>query len=299
MEEIAADAAQAKNLFRQRRLDEPLDKYLAAFAPLHAANSRLIASLTWLLSDPVDPEFVASLVRDKDLLTALRYLGAPPISRDDLETLIENKLAWTAIRKDPERAERIRDTMARILDPKRFPWVHERRQPAEQEMHAAILASSVVAAAQRVQTARRSDEKRQLEGQVCQVLADMGLKEVATKKITSMARDAPAPGEFSRACVVGEDEADIAVGLFDHRLLAIECKASNSEINSRKRINKEIGQDAQNWLRRFGTDQIVPAAAIQGVFKPGYLVAAQDIGVVIFWAHRLDDLRLFVESTKT
>ena len=276
-----------------------MDKYLAEFAALETANSRLVATLARLLSEPVDPELVASLIRDKDLFTALRYLGAPPISEDDLETLIEDRLAWTVIRGDPKRADRIRDVIARILDPKRFPWVRDGRKPTKQEMRAAILASSVVAAAQRVQTARRSDEKHRLESHVHRLLAEMGLKEIEPKKIASMARDAPAPGEFSRACVVGEDEADIAVGLFDHRLLAIECKASNSEINSRKRINKEIGQDAQNWLRRFGTDQIVPAAAIQGVFKPGYLVAAQDIGVVIFWAHRLDDLRLFVESTKT
>ena len=74
----------------------------------------------------------------------------------------------------------------------------------------------------------------------------------------SLRRDAPQPGQFlARSCVLGEDEADIVIGLFDHRVLAIECKASNSEINSRKRINKEIGQNARNWVARFGTDDFV------------------------------------------
>jgi hypothetical protein len=57
-QEIVADAAQAKALFRRRRLDEPMDKYLAEFAALETANSRLVATLARLLSEPVDPELV-------------------------------------------------------------------------------------------------------------------------------------------------------------------------------------------------------------------------------------------------
>jgi len=45
----------------------------------------------------------------------------------------------------------------------------------------------------------------------------------------------------------------VVIRLFDGRLMALECKASNSEINSRKRINKEIGQNAQTGLN--GLDQ--------------------------------------------
>ena len=37
--------------------------------------------------------------------------------------------------------------------------------------------------------------------------------------------------------LIGEHNADLVVGLHDERILALECKASNSEINSRKRIN--------------------------------------------------------------
>lgn len=79
--------------------------------------------------------------------------------------------------------------------------------------------------------------------------------------------------------------------LNDGRLLAIECKGSNSEINSRKRLNKEAAQNARAWNARFGSDQIVPAAALQGVFKARYVAAAQDTPMAIFWSHRLDDLR--------
>jgi Holliday junction resolvase len=125
----------------------------------------------------------------------------------------------------------------------------------------------------------------------------MGLIRVGKRKIENLRRDAPFPGEFCERAVLGEDEADLVIGLYDHRILAVECKASNSEINSRKRINKEIAQNAQNWIRRFGSDDFVPAGVIRGVFKPAYLESAQEIPIVFFWEHRLEDLRDFVRST--
>ena len=127
----------------------------------------------------------------------------------------------------------------------------------------------------------------------------MNFTPVPIRRIESLRRDAPRPGEFSeRSCVLGEDEADIVIGLYDHRVLAIECKASNSEINSRKRINKEIGQDARNWVSRFGSDDFVPAGTMQGVFKPSYIAAAQETPLVFFWGHRLEDLRDFINATR-
>jgi hypothetical protein len=96
---------------------------------------------------------------------------------------------------------------------------------------------------------------------------------------------------------LGNDGADFVVGLNDHRILALECKGSNSEINSRKRINKEVANNAQAWLREFGDEMLVPAAAIQGVFKPSYIAEVQEIPVVFFWGHRIEDLKNFLDAT--
>jgi hypothetical protein len=296
-EEIFRDVLLAREEFRRRRLGEPLDRYLAAFAELEKANQRLIEQLARLFSDPVDSVFISEILRDEHLKTALRYLGAPPISEDDLETLLGATLAWTRIRDDAAAASGVRDIIAQILDPKRFPWVAKGKLPRRGERAAAVLASTVVAASQRVQTSRRTDERQILVGAVRGVLVGMGMREVSVRRIENLLRDAPKPGEFTAPCVLGEDEADVVLGLCDHRIMAIECKASNSEINSRKRINKEVGQDARNWVRRFGTEAFVPAAAIQGVFKPAYVEAAQDIPIVFFWGHRLSDLRDFIQTT--
>lgn len=297
---IRKDAAKAKDLFRKRRFDEPKERYLDAFKQLEKANKTVIDQLARILDDPVDPKLIASLVRDEHLLTALRYLGAPPISEDDLKTLIDNTLSPTQIAADPEHAKGVRDVIRHILDPKRFPWIYKKRRPTKKEKEAAILASSVVASAQRVQTGRRSAERDSVEGAVKELLVGLGCRQIASRQkgVQTLLTDAPKAGEFMVGCKVGEHNADIVAGLFDGRVLALECKASNSEINSRKRINKEVAVDAGYWVRQFGEQNLVPAAAIQGVFNPTYLIQAQETPVVIFWAHRLGDLRQFIETTK-
>ena len=292
IEEIAADAASARDLFRLRRLGEPKAQYLQAFHVLEIANRDITPRLAEVFSEPVKPELIASLLKDEDLLTALRYLCAPPISKDDLETLIGSKLAWTQVSQSPERAKAIRDVIVAVLDPKRYPWIIEQRAPTGMEIEKAILASTVAASSQRVQTIRRGDERTTLQGAVERMLLEAGFtKAKKSGPIKNLRADAPSPNEYMTEVLVGEHNADLVVGLHDYRVLAIECKGSNSEINSRKRINKEVAQDARDWVERFGSDNFVPAAAIQGVFKPRYIFQAQETPVVFFWAHRLEDLR--------
>lgn len=298
-DEILKDAKDARDFFRQRRLGEPMANYLKAFGALEKANRELTPRLAEIFADPVNPDLIAKLVKDAELLTALRYLGAPPISTDDLETLVGDKLAWTQVRDDPKRAAAIRDVIVAILDPTRFPWIKEGRPAKRHETEKAILASTVLASAQRVQTQRRSDERKDLQAAVENILLTKGFSKTQqrpSKGIKTLRADAPKAGEYMVEVLVGEHNADIVVGLHDSRVLAIECKGSNSEINSRKRINKEVAQDAFDWVRRFGSDNLVPAAAIQGVFSPRYILQAQETPVVFFWGHRLDDLSTFILS---
>ena len=131
------------------------------------------------------------------------------------------------------------------------------------------------------------------------LLLGAGWKRVQAPKsgLKNIRRDAPEPNQFMEGVTLGKNGADFVVGLKDHRILAIECKGSNSGINSRKRINKEVANNAQAWLREFGDEMLVPAAAIQGVFKPAYIAEAQEVPVVFFWGHRLEDLKQFLDAT--
>ncbi len=297
--QIAADAQISRDDFRQRRMGEPLQKYLEAFTRLEIANRRIIGGLAALLADPVDSVALAAVMKDKDLLTALRYIGAPPVSEDDLETLSGDTLTSARVLASPEFAVAVRDVLRAILDPKRFPWIAARRAPSTRERDAAILASTVLASSQEVQTKRRSDERQIVEGLVHGVLIGLGFKQQPATRggIQSLLNStAPKPGEFMTGCTLGENNADFVIGLSDSRLLVIEAKGSNSAINSRKRLNMEAVQKAKAWAD-FGRD-VVSAAAIRGVFNPAEVLRAQETPLVIFWAHRMDDLKILLEAAR-
>jgi hypothetical protein len=169
------------------------------------------------------------------------------------------------------------------------------------EQHAAKLATAVLMASQRVQTLRRGDEKSAVEGAVKGLLIGMGWQPAADRPprgIQKLVTDSPPPRSFLTQTNLGSDNADVIIRLDDDRLLAIECKGSNSEINSRKRLNKEAAQNARAWLGRFGSGQVVPAVALQGVFNARYVAEAQDTPMLVFWGHRLDDLKDFISAAR-
>ena len=154
-------------------------------------------------------------------------------------------------------------------------------------------------ASQRVQTLRRSDEKASIEGAVKGLLIGMGWSAAASRGqrgIQNLLKDSPPEHTFLSQVNLGSDNADVVVRLGNGHLLAIECKGSNSEINSRKRLNKEAVQNARAWLEKFG-GQVIPAVALQGVFSAKYVIEAQQTPMLVFWAHRLTDLVQFIEAS--
>lgn len=225
-------------------------------------------------------------------------MAGPPISADDLKVLADASLAPGVIAANPDQAQRILDTILIAVDPLRFPWIAEDREPTAEERTVAIVASAALITAQRVSTDRRNLGKEAQESAVKAFLTDMGFKNAGTRVINTLA-DAPEKGEFCGEALVGSRKADIPVRLFDGRLMPIECKVSNSATNSVKRINNDAAVKAGIWHREFGTNQIVPVAMLSGVFKVRNLKQAQTGGLTLFWAHDLARMQEFVESTKT
>lgn len=300
--QVAADVAAGRSDFRARRLGEPLQRYLDAFDAAEPMMAKLIQRLEQIFA--AGPEALALLGefwRTDEGRTAFRYLGAPPISDDDLKTLAEATLGPRALEGNADGARRLIEVIRVIADPRRFPWLGKRRSPSAREIEAARLASTVLMASQRVQTLRRGDEKSAIEGGVRGLLIGLGWKLAPSRPIRGIQKlltDSPPPRTFQTQINLGPDNADVVVRLDDARLLAIECKGSNSEINSRKRLNKEAAQNARVWVERFGSEQVVPAVALQGVFSARYVTEAQDTPMVIFWAHRLDDLAAFLSDAR-
>jgi hypothetical protein len=185
----------------------------------------------------------------------------------------------------------------RVIDPYRFPWMLAGVSPTSQQREAALIASSVLLAAQRIATERRMGGKDEQEAKVKDYLLTVGFTEVPAAAINTIVRG-PQIMQFCAECPLGERKADVVVRLHDTRLLALECKVSNSATNSVNRLNNDAAVKAEYWLKEFGTSQVVPAAILSGVFKVMNLTQAQTRGLALFLAHDLGSLGAFIESTK-
>ncbi len=283
----------AIDIFRAERLAEPLDAYARAFAEYHAAVEAVLDATHDLraLGDSM-----SWILKEAQRFEVFRYLAAPPISLDDLKTLVgESSLSARRLRALPDLASRLRETVRAALDRQRFPWVSEGREPRAPERAAAVLASAALLASSRVETLRRNAAKKAQEQRVKAALLHEGFVEVRPRRVRTLG-DAPEPGQFCGEARFGERKADVIVGLWDGRKLLLECKVSNSATNSIKRFNNDVAAKADKWLSQFGTLQVVPAAVLSGVYHLHQLEAAQQ-RVPIFWAHALEELIHFVQST--
>ena len=84
-------------------------------------------------------------------------------------------------------------------------------------------------------------------------------------------------------------EVDIACGLNRSYVVALECKVTNDETNSVKRVN-DVLKKATAWKTHWGSF-VMPAALLQGVIAPKDVQRLTDAGVQVFWSHDLDEFR--------
>lgn len=286
--QFADGAARGVSEFRRTRLSEEVGVYSDYFEQARAAVEEML-ELTDDLRDPLPQARTAA----STLLHPLRYVAAPPISTDDLVTL-------SGARRDlgsAQDAELVVETVMKVADRHRFPWLVHGGEPTESEKVAAVVATASAMATQQVQTWRRNDSKRLQENLVKKSLLEAGFVEEAARRIRTP-RDFPSPGALYSESRVHEDKFDVVVGLWDDRILCIECKVSNSAVNSYKRIKGDAASKAVRVLRALGEAVIVPSAVIAGVYLPANLYEAQQAGLVIWWSHDMQQLLDWVRSTK-
>jgi hypothetical protein len=299
-EDLERDRQRAIEIFRKQRVEEPLESYAKAFDTRQAAFEDLLeqtVDLTELGRHAID---ILSTPRLRDVL---RYVAGPPISEDDLKTLA-NAPTFTRARlqADPAMAQRIIDTVVSVLDLRRFPWLTrdgQHREPTETERDSAILASAALVATRDAEKARRSASKDEQELLVEDLLASARFQKVGTRTVHTLA-DAPKPHEFCRESVVVGRKADFVIGLFDHRVMVLECKVSNSAVNSIKRLNNDAARKAEVWRTDLGPANCVAGAVLSGVYYHHMLLDAQNRGLTLFWAHSLEaQLLRWIVTTKT
>lgn len=287
----------AIELFRAERMREPLEAYLDEFEKARDAFDTLLETTVDLTEIHAQAKTVLC---SKNLLEAVRYLAGPPISEDDLKVTAEvTSLVASKIGCDEEGTERVIDTVLLGLDRMRFPWMGAdgNREPSEQERHAAVIASASLIATQRTKTIRQNAGKNAQEAAVMLALENSGFERVKARKIMNLS-EAPKPGQFCSESKLGKRKADVVVGLWDNRTMPIECKVSNSALNSIKRLNNDAAAKAEAWRIDFGATQVVPTAMLSGVFDLHNLQDAQNRGLTLFWAHDLKAMVQWIETTR-
>ncbi|MGA9762394.1 MAG: XamI family restriction endonuclease [Gaiellaceae bacterium] len=295
--QLDADRRTAIEAFRAERMQEPLEQYLEAFDDYRGAVEDLLEATVDLTQLG---QVAVQVLTDPALLEAVRYLAGPPISADDLKTLADvRSLAAGRLRSDPEMARRVIDTVLLGLDRRRFPWVAENREPDEAERNAAALGSAALMASRRVMTYRANEAKTAQEQAVEDRLLAAKFEKIPTPRQVPSLAQAPDRGQFCRETTFGTRKADLLVGLWDDRKMPLECKVSNSSVNSIKRLNNDAAVKAVRWLEEFGTRSVVPAAVLSGVYHLPHLVGAQAASLTIIWSHNLDALADWIESTRT
>ena len=148
-------------------------------------------------------------------------------------------------------------------------------------------------AAEQLRTLRRLESSKRQEAAVGTLLQEARFKlHPRTKRIVAL--DELPRGMFMQEVVLAGTKCDVPIRLHDGRLLALECKVSNSAVNSVKRLVRETGGKARTWHDAFG-QQVVTGAVLAGVYKLVNLRDAQEnYGVAIFWEHDLTPLHQFV-----
>lgn len=266
--------------------------YEQIFASRLAEVERLFDATANLL----DFESGAALASEPALVDIARYLGAPPISGGDLNTLAGANVA-TRRRLDADLGRKTASIVLAALDPERFPWMiaDPVREPTDEERRLALRWTAGLKAAAETQTGRRGEASHRQEAAVGALLLELGFEAVPPRPIHLTG--GLTEGQFSREAPVMGVKCDVPVRLHDGRLMLIECKVSNESTNSVKRLNREVGGKARDWNRELGS-VAVPAVVLGGVFRLINLQRAQQGGIAIFWERDLAPLAQFLEDVR-
>lgn len=261
-------------------------------------------------------EVTASVLRsDPSVLPMLRMATAPPLARDRLiglagvppglvKSMEEGRLpARGRVATLEANLEKLAAVLIRLADEGIFPWIGERRQPAEAEVHrAATIVADRLCGSQANPIIRNAQEQRQLAKikewlearDYSQISAGHGLK-----------FDEMEPGTFSFRLIVPVEREDggattnIPVDAVikplgsrpDELPFLIEAKSAGDYANTNKRRKEEATKFAQ--LRRTYGKDVRFVLFLCGYFDSGYLGYEAAEGIDWVWEHRMDDLAQF------
>ena len=232
-------------------------------------------------------------------LRVFRHMLAPPISQDQFSLLCP------AYSKGAEKkGKRVReasvaavaDAINAALDRRLIRWPDGVGLPPRKERHVLLHAVPPLLSQQIVATVRRNRMSTQQETAVVSLLKSKGWTQKTSALIDSLT-DVPAKHYLHKTRFATKNqpqEVDIACGLGKDVVLAMECKVTNDETNSVKRIN-DVLKKAKAWQDHWGSF-VRTAALLQGVIGYKDVHRLLEAGVEVFWSHNLADFGEWIDT---
>jgi hypothetical protein len=244
-------------------------------------------------------EEVAADLFGGDYLETLRYMDRPTVSNDDFINLTPGGTSSKTKLADEDAAREAMEFIIRNLNDNLFPWYAKKSQPSDADLLAAKRSIAALMADQKTKTKKRGQSSKKQESLVREGLVREAGYEIVPGHDIKVAGNAPGEGEvFATETSINDVKADVVLGLHDGRFMALECKVSNSTVNSYKRLNHEASDKVKKWSAMFGSSVFVGGAVLQGIYSVGNLMEAQEDGTSIFWSMDLKPLIDFVKQAK-
>jgi hypothetical protein len=232
-------------------------------------------------------------------MVVLRAIAAPPISQDQFKLICPE---YSKGSENPDRglapatAAAVAKAIRSYFDPVLTPWLAQAGRPSQTQVRRLLWSVTPIIALQQLTTARRNRLAAEQEQAVITLLKNNGWKQDPSKMIDARG-DLP-PRHFMYktrfATRTQPQEVDIACGLPGSYVLAMECKVTNDETNSVKRIN-DVLKKAAAWKEHWGSF-VRTAALLQGVIAHKDVKRLLDAGVKVFWSHDLDFLEAWLKK---
>lgn len=302
--------------FWQRDIKESVDYYnhwyrstvSRKYYSIRNSISQQVQSLFDCTNDLLDCN-VAYMKEKPDCINYLRFITAPPISRERLCGLSHVPLT---ILKGLESGRRVDDgdeeklsSLASLLecllafhDQELFPWLNGGERSFELRDKALCVVVDRMSQTVVDTVMRNEQEKRQLHV-ISEYLHTKGYQFIHPRKVADFRRMPVGSYTFHlNVPVTMADEyavnisVDVLIKCFSMGVksfpLLIECKSSGDYTNTNKRRKEEAVKMQQ--LRRVYGDDIKFILFLGGYFNLGYLQYESAEGISWVWEHRITDL---------
>lgn len=248
-------------------------------------------------------DVASALMRSGHHSRPMRHFLAPPVSQDQFKLICPNwskssEKTGTGLTKEKACAAEavFLERRSRHLTS----WIDRNRPPRVAELSSAIGAIAPLMANQEVSTARRGRLSADQEKSVLELLTAKGWVRLQSS-LVSQGGQLPARSFMHKTKFASgpneSKEVDVACGLGRTVVLALECKVTNDETNSVKRIDDVLNK-SNAWKIKWGSF-VKPAALLQGIIKESDVKRLLSGGVEVFWSHRLDLFENWIDANET